>query len=464
MRTLPPYAGLVDLDGARKDGLGIQQAASLLHRIAYAKQRLAITAAMFLPSIPEWEAKCALALHGWIDGEHAAMLYGRIAEMREPPPGPWDVPDPRLEAAFDELLAAGTSAARLSAIYAVVRPAVREAIERYVLETNPLCDQPTARLFRFVMSDEIEAIAPWAEAAVSRYERDDEARDWTAHMRRWIDSAGGVSGSLPAADTPAARFLRPYTADILPRRDGRFTNIFDTSTPADIVYLDESRGADERNAALMFKRLREMDVPEVVAGIVAEHWIAERNGNERRRPWSYYAAMLRQMWDEARHAMLGQALLESRGIDWAGLPVNVTFSWKLARHCSALERHVLLYAIEQSLMPRDRGKPYEHRVAAESGDRLSMLFHDFDWADEVLHVDIARRCLKPELAGGLNEARRQADALWERIAEALARDPMPVEGAPDGVRDWWPRFAKQVLGRDVDPVPETDVKNWRPLD
>ena len=174
--------------------------------------------------------------------------------------------------------------------------------------------------------------------------------------------------------------------------------------------------------------------------------------------------MLRQMWDEARHAMLGQALMESRGIDWTSLPVNVTFSWKLARYCSPLERHILLYAIEQSLMPRDRGKPYEHRVATESRDALSMLFHDYDWADEVLHVDIARRCLKPELPGGLAEAREQADALWERIADALARDPLPVNGPTGAVRDWWPRFAQQVLGRAVAPAPESDVKNWRPLD
>jgi len=251
---------------------------------------------------------------------------------------------------------------------------------------------------------------------------------------------------------------------VMPRRDARFSNLFDTSTPADIVYLDEAREADERNAALMFKRLREMDVPEVIAGIVAEHWAGERNAGERGRPWAYYTAMLRQMWDEARHAMLGQALMESRGIDWTALPINVTFSWKLARCCSPLERHVLLYAIELSLMPRDRGKPYEHRVAAESGDRLSMLFHDYDWADEVLHVEIARRCLKPELPGGLTEARRQADALWERIAAALARDPMPLDGRTDAVRDWWPRFAREVLGRDVEPVRDTDVKDWRPLD
>jgi len=275
-----------------------------------------------------------------------------------------------------------------------------------------------------------------------------------------LRSAGGVTGLASRTTPPSARHRPPYRFDVMPARDGRFRHLYDTSTPADVVYLDQTRGADERNAALIFKRLREMDVPEVIAGIVAERWAEERNEAERGRPWAYYASMLRQVWDEARHAMLGQALMESHGVDWTGLPVNVTFSWKLARYCSPVERHILLYAIEQSLMPRDHGKPYEHRVATESGDRLSALFHDYDWADEVLHVEIARRCLRPELPGGLAEARERADALWARITATLERDAPASDPGPHD--DWWTRFARQVIGRDPAPVPKTHVKDWRP--
>jgi hypothetical protein len=454
----PPYAGLVDLAGATRGGLAVSAATSILHRLAYAKQRLAITAAAFLPSTPEWEVKCALALHAWIDADHAAALYARIAELREPPPSAADIPDEALEAALDEPLAAATTGARLAAIYWAVRPAVRDALARYLSMTNELCDQPSARLLRGIAADE-ERIARWSE----RVDPGAEAADWDAHLRAWLAAAGGIAGLDTNAQAPAARHRKPYTADILPRRDARFQGVFDTSTPADVIYLDDARPVDERNAALMFKRLREMDVPEVIAGIVAERWMESRNSGDRTLPWSYYTSMLRQMWDEARHAMLGQAMLEARGLDWTSLPVNVTFSWKLARFCSPIERHILLYAIEQSLMPRDRGKPYEHRVASESGDRLSALFHDYDWADEVLHVEIARRCLKPELPGGLAEARRRADELWARVAEALERDPLPLDASEPAVADWWPRFGRAVLGRDVAPAPGTHVKDWRPL-
>ena len=454
----PPYAGIVTPAGTRRDGIPVAEATAILHRFAYVKGRLSIAAAAFLPSAPEWEVKGALALHGSIDADHAAAIAARIGEMRQPAPSVAEVPDEALRAALDEVLAAATTAARITALYGVVRPQLRRAIESYIERTNPLCDAPSVRVLRSVLAEEatVDAFAVPALATVDAQ----DARDWSAHLEGALAAAGGVDGLAGRTSPPPLRYARPYRFDIMPARDSRFTGIFDTSTPADVVYLDDTRSADERNAALMFKRLREMDVPEVIAGIVAERWAEERNADARGRPWTYYASMMRQVWDEARHAMLGQALMESRGVDWTALPVNVTFSWKLAKHCSPVERHIVLYAIEQSLMPKDRGKPYEHRVAVESGDRLSALFHDYDWADEVLHVEIARRCLRPELPGGLAEARARADELWTRIAEAIEKDPPPRDetAAPD----WWTRFARQVLGRAPAPVPETHVKDWRP--
>ncbi len=456
---LPPYAGIVSPSDTKRSGLAVADATRILHRLAYVKQRLAIAAAAFLPSTPEWEAKCALALHGWMDGDHSAMLYARIAEMRQPPPGPADVPDERLRATMDEILAARSSEARMGALYGAVRPAVNDVLARYASETNPLCDQPSVRVVRAILAEEAE-VQRWSIGALKTIGASAEAAEWRRHVASFIESSGGIDGRIDRTPTqPAARFFGEYAFDVTPARDSRFLHQFDVSTPADVVYLDDSRPLDERNAALMFKRLREMDVPEVIAGIIAERWAAERNGLEAARPWAYYTAMLRQMWDEARHAMLGQALLEAHGIEWMALPVNVTFSWKLGRFCTPAERHILLYAIEQSLMPKDKGKPYEHRVASQSGDRLSALFHDYDWADEVLHVEIARRCLRPELPGGLAEARTRADALWARISEEIEKHPLPEAGA---AADWWPRFVRQVIGRDPEPVRPTHVKDWRP--
>ncbi len=275
---------------------------------------------------------------------------------------------------------------------------------------------------------------------------------WADHLRAYLAAARGIDGALPEPEfeLPPPRARVPFQPEILPQRDARFHGLFDPSIPADTIYADESRPIEERNLALLFKRLREMDVPEAIAGILAQ---------TPGKPWEFYHDMLRQMWDEARHALLGEAALEARGCNWTRLPVNVTFSYKLARFCTPLERHVLLFAIEQSLMPAQRGKRWEYQIAQASGDPLSTTFHDFDWADEVLHAAIGKKHLRTVFHGDYNAAFLEAEHLARRIAESLARDPMPADVPPP---DWWEQFAKTVLGRPVDPAPHSDVKEWSP--
>ena len=71
---------------------------------------------------------------------------------------------------------------------------------------------------------------------------------------------------------------------------------------------------------MLFKRLREIDVPEMMASIIAE---------TPGKPWQYYVDMTRQLWDEARHAMMGEAGFVQAGIDWPRF-VRVNFTWSLA--------------------------------------------------------------------------------------------------------------------------------------
>lgn len=464
----PPLAGLCARADAQRGGQPVETCAAVLHRLAYVAQRVAIMTAAWLPSTPEWEVKQALALHGWIDAQHAAWLYARIAEMREPPPVMHDIPDTRLEAALDEAGAATSTLDRVSVMYGVVRPAFQHAVGEYRRRTHPIADQPSVRVMAAIEHD-YDAIAAWSARALAVGREAGGEQRLAGHVTAWLDAAGGVDGhaTRPARE-PKRRAAGRNEPAVAPRRDARFSGLFDTSTPADVAYLDEGRDPAERNAALMFKRVREMDVPEVIAGIIAERWMAARNAVREGAPpagpdWTYYVHLFRQMWDEARHAMLGEILLEHHGVDWRRLPINMTFSYKLARHCTPVERHILLYAIEQSLMPKTTGKPYEHRIAVESGDSLSALFHDFDWADEVLHVEVARRCLKPELPGGLGEARERADALWQHLGETLEKEPLPRDDPHRAaLADWWTFYVRKVTGHDPAPVRDTHVKDWRP--
>jgi hypothetical protein len=102
----------------------------------------------------------------------------------------------------------------------------------------------------------------------------------------------------------------------------------------------------------------------------------------------------------------------------------------------------MLYAIEQSLMPGETGKRFEYDTAVAAADELSAHFHDYDWADEVLHSQIGRRALKRD---GISpqEASERARAIHEKTWAALdqyrAREPQ---------ENWWPAFVLKTLGRE----------------
>jgi hypothetical protein len=216
-------------------------------------------------------------------------------------------------------------------------------------------------------------------------------------------------------------------------RDNRFSGQYNFNFPPHLVYNAPGIPADERNLALLCKRTLEMDVPEMMASFLFER---------TDQPWSFYYDYSRQLWDEARHAMLGTVGLEARGIDWKRIPLNVGFSLRLNLHATPLERQILLYAIEQSLMPGETGKRFEYETAKEAADELSAHFHDYDWADEVLHAQIGRRALAREgitQQEAIERAKEIHEQTWAALAQYADREPQ---------LDWWPEFVRDALGKE----------------
>lgn len=176
-----------------------------------------------------------------------------------------------------------------------------------------------------------------------------------------------------------------------------------------------------------------MDVPEMMASFIAER-TAE--------PLDFYLDYARQLWDEARHALMGSVWFEARGVDWTRIPLNVGFSLRLGQHAEPLKRQAVLYSIEHGLMPGETGKRSEWETARAAGDELSALFHDYDWADEVLHAQIGRRRMRAEELS-TRDALDLADRVQARTWNALDgyRDAAPQ-------REWWREFVGDVLGRE----------------
>ena len=137
---------------------------------------------------------------------------------------------------------------------------------------------------------------------------------------------------------------------------------------------------------------------------------------------------------------MGEVVLHSHGVPHYAFPVPVNAVEALNSTFDPREAHLLLWGIEQSLMPADTGKRYEFEVVRAYGDPLIWNFQDFDWADEVVHVKIGRRWIASEYAN-TTEAREAADDVWARW-DAVATE---LE-ARSNQAEWWPTFLERMRG------------------
>ena len=386
---IPALAGLSSLQDATRIGYSVDDSVARLLRYHWIEKRLSDIATARITTIPEWEVKGALALHQWLDAEHANSLRERIREMRHPLPKLDVAPETELEERLSALERAETTRALLEGMLALRSELLADYREHYD-RTNPIVDHPTRRVLRFIIIEEEEIVA-WLEEAV--------------------------------AAAPAGELHDDFT----PRRDDRFKESYNFNFPPHNVYALPYVSAEERNLALLCKRLLEMDVPEMMASFITE---------QCGQPWEFYLDYKRQLWDEARHSMMGEVAFESRGIDWTKIPLNIGFALRLNLHASPKERQLLLYSIEQSLMPGDTGKRYEYDVAVEAGDALSAHFQDFDWADEVLHAQIGRKWVRPNVST-LDEGRVVHEKTWEALEPYRKLQPQ---------REWWADFVSMALG------------------
>jgi hypothetical protein len=407
---IPPLAGLFGYEQASRPGFSVAEAAERVWRLAYAYRRLHALAVAALPRTPEWEVKCALGLRIWLDAEHAAALGGRVNELRHPSVDVGNAPNERLARVFDELDHAHDTG-ELLAGQVIVRGALADELRTYLDTTNPLADHPSVRLVEAALRDEERTLA-WCRAAAEAVPADS---DWPA-----------VIGALVGGEEPS-KSLRsaagPPAHDWVVRRDERFADIYNQSALIDEYCEDDERPPDERAYALAYKRLREMDVPEWMAPI-----IAASGDFERQRELS------RQLWDETRHAMMGEVALEHHGVPFHAFPIEIQGSMVLNTRFTPREAHLLLWVIEQDLMAAATGKKHERDIAAAHGDPLLTMFQDFDWADEVLHARTGRRWIVSEFPSRA-DAEAAARDVWRRYDEIAAELARRSEQ-----REWWPEF------------------------
>jgi hypothetical protein len=407
-RGLPQLAGVATIAEAVRPGLSVEACVERLKRYHYAFRRLHEVLTARITAEPIYELKTGFSHHSYLCAEHVAALRTRVGEMREPPLGLEAEPHPALGVYFDEILAAPTTPELLVGVYEKALPALDAALQRHLADTNPLADAPSVRVCRFARL-ELADMVDFGEKCVARLVESGARaamEPWLALLDRCLTAVGGLDGTGSVSeDIPARRHsATPYVYDREPKRDERFQDLYNQGVNPEAFIYNPEFDARPKTLMILFKRLREIDVPEMMASIIHE---------TKGKPWGYYRDMSRQLWDEARHAMLGEVGFAALGVDWTKARITHNWSLRLNAECRPIERHAVLYFIEQGLMNRT-GKRYEWELGVQSGNPLMSTIQDYDWADEVLHAQLGREWYIPQI-GNWKEALDYGDACWSKI-------------------------------------------------
>jgi hypothetical protein len=443
-KGLPPLAGLCTMERAAKTDWDVESSVARLKRLHYVLKRLYETFTARITAEPIYELKTAFSHHAYLCSEQVQAIRKRIGEMREPPLGLDKLPHAGLERLMDEVLSAPSTPELVAGLYQIVLPAVVAAARRLSEEAHPLADAPTVRLARLIVF-ELNEVVNFGEQAITCLidgPTQNQMQDWLRLLSGCLEAAGGLDGTT-GADLPVPGPIHsrtPYRYVREPKRDERFIDPYNAGVNPEAFLYDERFSPRDKTLMMYYKRLRELDVPEMMASILHE---------VEGEPWEFHFEMSRQLWDEARHAMMGEVGFAAIGIDWREIPINFTWSRNLNLQLTPRERHGVLYFIEQGLMPRT-GKRYEWEVGVASGSPLSALFQDFDWADEVLHAQIGRRWYVPRFSS-LKESLEYGDRCWSKVLSFWQ------EYREQGLtkhRNWWPEVYQAACARwGVQPDP-----------
>ncbi len=381
------YAGLRRVDAP---GLSVAQVSERLRRFAYVERRLMRLLASRIVTVAERDVKVLLARLLYEAALHADGWRTRIQELRTNKSKLEGAPDPALEILFDEAEHLPGAYAFLSVLRHLLLPALADAYRAHVQLTNDLADYGSVRLLRQALADQEEHLRLVTLALAGLADGDEDRRlaaDWRAKLSAYLAAAGGIDGTQARAkELPRAFSINPYRIPHAVVRDESLSRVWDYVAPP----LDQ---APQHLDYMMGLRLSEINVAEGLAIVLFE---------TADMPWSFYLDISRHCWDEMRHSLFGESGIEATYGSRAAVPMR-DYEGVFAMEAPPLEQYAVLgLEVEGKNMKYPPGKRQEWEFARDIAKHpLMTTFQDFDWADEVVHVNIARRQLDTWFDGGL---------------------------------------------------------------
>lgn len=359
----------------------VEQASALQRRLYRTLRETMRAMAGRICGVANWEAKKLLARHIWLDAEHADALRSRVLELRFPRVDVDLAVDRALIAVLEKLPSTRSDAEFLGGIYQVIKPAVLDALERYLQRSDPLDDAPSHRALRIVtgeLRDELaEFTAWWNDQPLAD-------RDAAAPWQEWLRDALAQAGTVFGRDSGAGLLERAgfsdrprYTIPLLPARDPRWLPAVTQVPPR------PPRTPQEQQVWIAIDHVNELWACELPAAFIWHH---------DKMPWSLYRDTARWAYDEMRHAQMGERRLLAYGFEIGVDVPMVPDHWVGVCARGGLEAMLfVVHGLEQG------GPKWKAQLTSElwkMGDPYSSQDCDYDWADEAGHIRYGQEWLK----------------------------------------------------------------------
>jgi len=387
----------------------VEQASALQRRLYRTVRETMRAMAGRLSGVANWEAKKLLAHHVWLDAEHADGLRQRVLELRFPRVDVDVNVDRALLAVLGHLPSTLSDAEFLAGVYGVIKPAVLEALDRYVQQSDALDDAPSHRLLRVIRTELQQQLQDFADlwAGFPEEERT-KAEPWANWTREALAEAGGVFGhdtGQPLRSRPGLSDRARYAIALEPKRDPRWLPAVTQVPPR------PPRTPQEQQVWVAIDHVNELWASEVAGALIWHH---------EGLPWRLYRDAARWTYDEMRHAMMGERRLLAYGFEiGVDLPM-VPDHWRGVGGRGGLEALLLVvHGLEQG---GPAWKAQLRRELWQMGDPYGAQDCDYDWADEAGHIRYGQDWIKalfPTLPKSEVIARTQheVEAWKEWIAE-----------------------------------------------
>ncbi len=408
------FAGLGDV---KCPGLSVSAAAERLLCLSYVEKRLMFFCAAKMISVPERDLKVLLGRLQYHAAGRGHSLRLRLREMRTAKVRIDGLVNEALAILMDEALYADDSS-EVSRIVWWIHRELLATYEDYLATTNPLADAPTCELIETFLL-RLRASVACLRAYFDQAGVPEAKRSLPSRLQKFAAAAGGVDGSKGRGETPSReRSTERFAVARKPGRDAGQNRVWDYVKPP-------MENVADYFAYMLGIRFSEINVAEGLALVLCE---------TKEMPWEFYWDISRHLWDEVRHSMMGEVAIEVTFGTANAIPMR-EYESIYCMEAPALEQYATLgLEIEGAQMKYPIGKRGEWEFCKEAVKHpLMTTFQDFDWADEVLHVGIAKRQLSEWFRNGARELSALAE-VGKRNRNRVKERKAPVRIDPGGTQ------------------------------